>query len=222
MTVDGWELLVRVAGLVVFAVTAAHSLVVALGARDRPVGRSAGLTTGRRRALVVYGLGALPWFLAFVLLWRPLPVEPDEGIRVLLLVVGAGLGVGGAWVYRLGRRELGRMYNVSSSLGTQLFEDHRLVTSGPYAWCRHPMYLGLAMAALGGLAVYRTWSFVFALGALGLTASKALAEERLLAAEFGDRWAEYASSVPRWFPRPGATSRSRKEVRHVRAGTQQE
>lgn len=222
MTVDGWELLIRSIGLVVFAVTASHSLVVAVASRHLPVGRSGGLTSDERRALVVYGLGALPWFLAFALLWRPLPIDPEDGTRVLLLVVGSTLGLGGAGVYRWGRRELGGMYNVSSSLGTQLFEDHRLVTSGPYARCRHPMYLGLAMAALGGLAVYRTWSLVFALGALGLTASKALAEERLLAAEFGDRWTAYASSVPRWLPRPGAVRRTRKEGRHVLAGTRQE
>lgn len=218
MKIDGWEQVIGYAGAVVFAIALAHSGVVAVLAMPRPTGRSSGLAT-RSKALVVYSLGALPWFLLFALLWRPLPVDPADGARAVLLVTGTGLGLAGAWLYQGGRHELGRMYNVSSTLGSQLFDDHHLVTTGPYAWCRHPMYLGLGLAALGGLFVYRTWSLVFALGALALAATKALAEERLLAEEFGDAWARYAATVPRWFPRLGA-GHSSKEEAHVHTGTQ--
>jgi protein-S-isoprenylcysteine O-methyltransferase Ste14 len=221
VTLDGWEQVVRYAGFVVFAIALAHSAIVAVIAVGRPVGRSSGLAT-RSKALVVYGLGSLPWFLLFALLWRPLPVDPGDGLRAALLAVGAGLGIAGAWFYQWGRHELGAMYNVSSSLGSQLFEDHRLVTSGPYALCRHPMYLGLALAAIGGLAVYRTWSFVFALVALVLAGMKAVAEERLLAEEFGDEWARFAATVPRWFPRLGGAGPAKpKEESHVHTGSEQ-
>ncbi|MBP7693784.1 MAG: hypothetical protein KA764_17815 [Anaerolineales bacterium] len=40
--------------------------------------------------------------------------------------------------------------------GAQLFADHQLVTRGPFAIVRHPMYAGIAAAALGGLLLDQT------------------------------------------------------------------
>jgi protein-S-isoprenylcysteine O-methyltransferase Ste14 len=108
------------------------------------------------------------------------------------------------------------MYNVSSSLGSELYESHLLVKTGPYSWCRHPMYLGLALSALGGLMVYRTWTLVFMILSLAGAALKARTEETLLAAEFGKEWEEYASRVPPWLPR---APRAKKEVSHVERTT---
>jgi protein-S-isoprenylcysteine O-methyltransferase Ste14 len=93
------------------------------------------------------------------------------------------------------------MYNVSSSMGAQLYADHWLVTHGPFALVRHPMYLGIILASLGGLLIYRTWTLLFTtVGFLGL-ALRARREEQALAAEFGEQWEEYCRRVPGWIPR---------------------
>ena len=84
--------------------------------------------------------------------------------RVLSLTLGSVILFSGLAFIIWGRLTLGRMYNVSSGFGVRLFEDQRLVTDGPFAVVRHPMYLGILLLALGGILVYRVWTFVFLLG----------------------------------------------------------
>jgi protein-S-isoprenylcysteine O-methyltransferase Ste14 len=55
------------------------------------------------------------------------------------------------------------MYNVSSAFGNRLYADQELVTSGPFALVRHPMYLGALIAGMGGVLLFRTWSAVLVL-----------------------------------------------------------
>jgi protein-S-isoprenylcysteine O-methyltransferase Ste14 len=62
-----------------------------------------------------------------------------------------------------------------------------LITHGPLAFVRHPLYLGLQIAALGGFLVYRTWTLAFVMADfLGLVI-RARREEQVLAAEFGEQ-----------------------------------
>lgn len=213
MTIDTWETTVRAVGFSILVGAWLWSgLGAYLGARRR-MGRSIGFV-GRIPAHTVYAIAAIPYFVACFLLWRPLPFWPGTALRVALLVVGSVVGLAGAGFYLLGRRELGSMYNVSSSLGSGLYADHVLITTGPFSLCRHPMYFGLFLAAGGGLLVYRTWTMVFACVALVGAVFKAHREERLLAAEFGPVWERYAARVPGWIPR---LRRRYEEVSYVDA-----
>lgn len=86
--------------------------------------------------------------------------------------------------------------------------DH-LVTTGPYAIVRNPMYLGHLLSSLGLLVATRS---PFALVALTLQWQRfsgrvALDEERL-AARFGPAYADYLQRVPRWIPRIVAADRT--------------
>ncbi len=78
----------------------------------------------------------------------------------------------------------------------------RLVTTGPYAWSRNPMYLG-HLLSLAGLAL-ATGSPVGVAGLLWqwrrLSRRVEVDEERL-ARIFGDDFRDYAARVPRWVPR---------------------
>ncbi len=198
--IDRVELAVRIAGFALVAVAWVTAAAGAAAAGRRSAGRTSGLAR-RVPAHIVYLLGAIPYFAICALLWRPLPFGVDGFARIACLVLGAMLGAAGAAMYLGGRRTLGTMYNVSSSLGSELWADHRLVTTGLYAHVRHPMYVGLFLAAAGGLFVYRTWTLVFMALTLAGTVVKARHEERLLAAEFADRWDAYARRVPAWIPR---------------------
>ena len=77
----------------------------------------------------------------------------------------------------------------------------RLVTTGPYAFTRNPMYLGhlvfvggLTVATRSPLALVATVSLVPWFGA------RARKDEHRLAELFGSDFEDYCRRVPRWFP----------------------
>lgn len=166
----------------------------------RPAGQTAGRPERMLNAPMYLAIG-IPYFGACAIMWRPLPLTLSRSMRVVALTLGAALYFPGLALVLWGRLTLGRMYNVSSSLGAQLFADQRLVTRGPFAYVRHPMYLGLLIASFGGLLLYRTWTLVFTtLNFLALIV-RARREEQALAAEFGEQWEAYCRRVPGWIPR---------------------
>ena len=81
----------------------------------------------------------------------------------------------------------------------------RLVTTGPYAWCRNPMYLGHLTFMTGAALVTRS---PLAIGALALAGPwfgrRVAADEARLTKAFGEPYTEYTKRVPRWLPRPPA------------------
>ena len=78
-----------------------------------------------------------------------------------------------------------------------------LVTTGPFAWSRNPIYLanGLLLLGLGGL-FDNAWFFLAAPVAAFATDRLAIRrEERHLAALFGAAWSVYVGRVRRWLGR---------------------
>jgi len=74
-----------------------------------------------------------------------------------------------------------------------LREDHRLVTSGPYARIRHPMYTAFLLL-LGGLGVMTTNLFLLVLllgSQVWVLGWRLPQEERMLAEQFGPQWERY-------------------------------
>jgi protein-S-isoprenylcysteine O-methyltransferase Ste14 len=81
----------------------------------------------------------------------------------------------------------------------------RLLTTGPYAWSRNPMYLG-HLLSLAGLAL-ATGSPVAVAGLLWQwrrLAERVEIDEERLERLFGDEYRDYVGRVPRWVPRVGA------------------
>ena len=77
----------------------------------------------------------------------------------------------------------------------------RIVSKGPYALSRNPMYVGWTLVNLGvGLVVNSVWPVAFLPGVLIYTHFFAiLREERFLEREFGDEYRQYRARVRRWF-----------------------
>ncbi|MBI1786128.1 MAG: isoprenylcysteine carboxylmethyltransferase family protein [Acidobacteria bacterium] len=95
-------------------------------------------------------------------------------------------------------RSLGK--NLTDTVVTR--REHRLVTSGPYRWVRHPFYDSVALLVLGNSLVAANW-FLFATGSLLflLFIVRTRTEEGKLLARFGDAYRAYMKRTGRFLPR---------------------
>jgi protein-S-isoprenylcysteine O-methyltransferase Ste14 len=76
----------------------------------------------------------------------------------------------------------------------------KLLTSGPYAYFRHPMYLAWIVGYLGiGLIVNSVWPLVFLPAGLLATHIVVRREERDLETRFGKEFTSYTARVRRYF-----------------------
>jgi protein-S-isoprenylcysteine O-methyltransferase Ste14 len=200
MTLDGIENIIRWVGVAIGLATLAFALWQGIWrGLQQPPGRTTGNARIVLRTPLLLIMGLL-WLGICFILWRPVPFLPSTSVRIAILMVGTLLYFLGLALYLWGAKTLGTMYKPSSAFGVQLNVEHKLITYGPFALVRHPLYLGLQVAAVGGLLVYRNWTFVFiAVNFLGLF-FRARREEQALAAEFGKEWEMYASQVPAWMP----------------------
>ncbi len=112
---------------------------------------SAGVREDRGNRWVVAPIMILGLLLAFVPPWSDhhdvwtIGGEATRWIGVVLVAIGGTLRI---WpVYVLGNRFSGLV---------AIQPDHALVTTGPYAFIRHPSYLGLLIGALGWALAFRS------------------------------------------------------------------
>lgn len=200
MNLELAETILRKAGGILAFITLA---VILLGIRrglHRPTGRTSGKAAGWLRSFLFYFL-ATAGFLGFsIYFWKPIPLDPEPGVRLCLLVAGSLVFFPGIALLLWARLALGKMYFVSTSFGAQLYANHRLITHGPYSIVRHPMYLGLVVAALGSLLLYPTWTTLAYVLFAPFVLRRARHEEIALAGEFGEEWQEYSRRVPALFP----------------------
>jgi len=77
----------------------------------------------------------------------------------------------------------------------------RLVTSGPFALCRNPMYLGHLIFLAGLALVLRSWlGAAVAVGTAVWLQFRVRRDERRLGERFGEPYLQYCSRVKRWIP----------------------
>lgn len=171
----------------------------ALRGRDRRAAPTSheGRDTASRVGLVVglaLALSPASW-------WRPLSLREPwlEAGGLVVLVVST------IWTVRA-RTALGALW--ASGALTQ--EGHHLITDGPYAVTRHPIYTGVLGLLLGTALAQGLgrWAALAVLVAVLLVA-KIRAEEALLARAFPDELARYRRDVPALLPRPARLGRAR-------------
>ena len=98
-----------------------------------------------------------------------------------------------AWTHRT----LGRQY--SAELAIQ--KEHSLVTTGPYARTRHPMYTGLNMFSFSmALTTSNLLVILFSILVIVPFPWIAREEEELLIETFGEEYREYMRRTGRFFP----------------------
>jgi protein-S-isoprenylcysteine O-methyltransferase Ste14 len=197
VTVEHWlQLLAVLAGIAVI-------LIPLLGfrcAERRVRGRESGVAASLLRWPVMLVQTVL-FVVVGVLSWHPLPLVLSPTLFGIVLALGSLLYFPGTALYLWGYRSLGHMFGISSGFGAALYQNHRLIRSGPYQDMRHPMCLAVILTAFGALFIFRTWTMVlYAPMSLGVV-FRARREEHLLAKEFGKEWHAYRREVNEWIPR---------------------
>ena len=138
----------------------------------------------------------LLWILAKLFLDRDASLSPQGG-ELAVAAIGAALAWAGMAFTVWAKWTLGRWF--SASFGVK--QGHELVTRGPYALVRHPMYLGLLVFGAGlGIAYDSALSLGLALLFSVPLLLHALIEEQMFARHFGDEWRDYRARVPMLVP----------------------
>jgi len=105
---------------------------------------------------------------------------------------------------------LGRNWSAS----VVLKHGQELISTGPYALVRHPIYTGL-LVALTGTALYNgRWRALLGLACFAISFwLKARSEEDLLEGEFGEQYRSYRARTPMLIPslRLGAAAAPRSQ-----------
>jgi protein-S-isoprenylcysteine O-methyltransferase Ste14 len=101
--------------------------------------------------------------------------------------LGLGLCLAGFGFAIWARGHLGRNWGMPMSLR----QGHELVTSGPYAYARHPIYTGILLAMIGSvLARGLAWLLLFLI-AFAYFLYSARTEEKMMLAQFPEAYAAY-------------------------------
>jgi len=118
--------------------------------------------------------------------WRTFPIE-------LTAVILTGVGISFAvWA----RRTLGKNWGMPMTERA----DPELVTSGPYAYVRHPIYTGMILAVIGsGLAGGAEW-LILCFFIIAYFVYSAFSEEKYLTKEFPAVYAEYKRKTKMLIP----------------------
>ncbi len=180
--------------------TLAFAIFNMLLAQRRPTGQQTGAASKVLRTPYLV-IATLLFIVLGYVIWIPLPLHLPQAVQLNLSILGVIILLPSLALYIWGLRSLGRNFNASSGFGVRLNEAHQLVTHGPFAFMRHPMYLAAILASWGGLLLYHTWSMLgLAMILFGLI-YRGHKEEAALAQAFGQEWETYKQAVPGWLPR---------------------
>lgn len=77
-----------------------------------------------------------------------------------------------------------------------------LVVTGPYRYCRNPMYLGVDLVLFAWAVLYGSTRLLLYATCVSVAfhLRVVLVEEPRAARIFGDRWSAYRGRTPRWLP----------------------
>lgn len=116
---------------------------------------------------------------------------------LLSFFTGATLTVAGLLFAIWAREQLGRNWSRSVTVK----QDHELITSGPYAVVRHPIYTGILVGFFGSaVAQGQVRSLVAFLLVSAVLYAKLRLEEQWMRSHFGETYAVYAQRVAALVP----------------------
>jgi len=147
---------------------------------------------------------SLQYGLAMVVSWLEHGLElwlaPSLKACTSLTLVGAALCLAGEVVRKAAMLEAGRSFN--HLVQSERADDHTLVTSGIYSWCRHPSYAGWFLWSLGSQLILVNPLCLLAYAYVSFTffSERIYVEEFMLLKFFGDEYRRYQARVGTGIP----------------------
>ena len=138
--------------------------------------------------------GLFPIF--YLMLFVPSPEVFDN--PVMAMIIGFSVTLIGQLIRVV---TIGLVYIMRGGRNRRVYAED-LVTTGIFAHCRNPLYVGniLVLAGLGIASNSLIFMAVFLPIFLFFYQAIVLAEENFLAGKFGEQYAEYCRKVNRWIP----------------------
>lgn len=159
-------------------------------------------TTQRLEPLVSRILRVLIFLIAIVLLstaliplrWLYVSLWPSG---LLPFWLGAAVTVAGLLFAVWAREHLGRNWSRSVTIK----QGHELITTGPYAKVRHPIYTGILAGFLGvAIAISQVRGFIVLVLIFVVFWAKLRMEEEWMRSQFGETYATYARQTSALVP----------------------
>ena len=168
----------------IFAVRGVVGLLATRAADSQTTPTSIGVVVLHALGMGAFFGALLPTLQLRIWLWPP---QPELG--AVVLVAANALAIWTLLVFRSWR------------LAAQLDSDHELMTTGPFALVRHPIYVSVNLYGLGTLLALPSAWLLAGTVALWVTGdTRARAEELALIGVFGDDYRQYSQRVKRFFP----------------------
>ncbi len=136
--------------------------------------------------LLIIGGGIAEFFLRHSALWWP------------TMAAGCVCALASFVIRRAAIRALGKFW----SLHVEMREGHEFVTSGPFAYARHPVYFSMILELLGIGLILNAWIALAAAFVIFIPTmiARVRIEEHALLAQFGDAYEDYIKSTPAILP----------------------
>lgn len=127
-----------------------------------------------------------------------IPQQADHAANPLAVILGTGIFFFALWFFRRTHKELGRNWSIT----LEIRDKHELISGGPYAFVRHPMYTSFMLMGLGQAFLLPNWIAGLA-GLVGFAVLFFLRvdkEERMMLEIFGPQYRDYMGRTKRLVP----------------------
>ena len=138
------------------------------------------------------------WFSIILLLILPVdtPVKTfDLPANNTLAIVGEGMVVISILLLYWGHKTIGNQWPVVKDM-----KNYSMVTTGPYKYVRHPIYLSFFLFTIGKSMVFANLLLLIIIPSLIMLYVHTLMEEQKLAKKFGKSYLDYMGRTGRFVP----------------------
>lgn len=153
----------------------------------------------RGRMLLISGVGLMAMVVPITYILMPYWLQwAALSMAAIWRWMGVGLLLLSALLLFRVHRALGKNYDTPGFIK----KNQTLITSGPYRWVRHPMYVAFLLSGLATFLISSNW-FVGLIFLIYCSTAIAMVgvEERTLLEKFGDEYLAYMKRTGRFWPR---------------------